>query len=242
MFIGQEVLAARIMTMGGEYSTYLLDIEGTVCPISFVKDTLFPYFTKQVSQLVLQQDSGDSPISEILSQFRIEDKQQLQAHILELVANDVKDPILKQLQGYVWAQGYETGQIKAPVYADAIDFIKRKDRVFIYSSGSVKAQKLLFGYVLDPNVATCDSLDLNAYIDGYFDINTSGKKTDAQSYASILRDIGVSAGEVLFLSDNPLELDAAAAVGMATGLAVRPGNAHVPDAQKYQVYKTFEDL
>ncbi|CAI4059847.1 putative acireductone synthase UTR4 SKDI_05G0320 [Saccharomyces kudriavzevii IFO 1802] len=227
--------------MGDGYSTFLLDIEGTVCPISFVKDTLFPYFTKQVPQLV-QQDSRDSAICEILSQFGIDDKHQLQAHILELVANDVKDPILKQLQGYVWAHGYESGQIKAPVYADAIDFIRRKDRIYIYSSGSVKAQKLLFGHVQGRRAPTGDSLDLNAYIDGYFDINTSGKKTETQAYANILQDIGVSANDVLFLSDNPLELDAAGAVGMATGLAVRPGNAPVSDMQKYRVYKNFEDL
>ncbi|QHS72746.1 putative acireductone synthase UTR4 [Saccharomyces paradoxus] len=227
--------------MGDSYSTYLLDIEGTVCPISFVKDTLFPYFAKKVPQLV-QQDSRDSPVSDILSQFHIGDKDQLQAHILELVAKDVKDPILKQLQGHIWAQGYESGQIKAPIYADAIDFIKRKKRVFIYSSGSVKAQKLLFGYVQDPNTPALDSLDLNSYIDGYFDINTSGKKTKAQSYANILRDIGASASEVLFLSDNPLELDAAASVGIGTGLATRPGNTPVPDTQKYQVFKNFETL
>lgn len=241
MVIGQNVLLARIPKMGDNYSTYLLDIEGTVCPISFVKETLFPYFTKKVPQLV-QQDTRDSPVSNILSQFHIDDKEQLQAHILELVVKDVKDPILKQLQGYVWAQGYESGQIKAPVYADAIDFIKRKKRVFIYSSGSVKAQKLLFGYVQDPNAPAHDSLDLNSYIDGYFDINTSGKKTETQSYANILRDIGAKASEVLFLSDNPLELDAAAGVGIATGLASRPGNAPVPDGQKYQVYKDFETL
>ncbi|CAI4038430.1 hypothetical protein SMKI_05G0390 [Saccharomyces mikatae IFO 1815] len=227
--------------MGDNYSTYLLDIEGTICPISFVKDTLFPYFTNRVLELV-QQDSRDSSISEILSQFHIDDKQKLQAHILNLVAKDVKDPILKQLQGYVWADGYESGQIKAPIYVDAIDFMKRKKRIFIYSSGSVKAQRLLFGYVKDPKAPEHDSLDLTTYIDGYFDINTSGKKTEPQSYANILRDIGANASEVLFLSDNPLELDAAATVGMATGLAIRPGNAPVPNTQKYQVFKNLEDL
>ena len=63
-----------------------------------------------------------------------------------------------------------------------------------------------------------------------------------RSYANILRDIGASASEVLFLSDNPLELDAAASVGMGTGLATRPGNTPVPDTQKYQVFKNFETL
>ncbi|CCC71300.1 hypothetical protein NCAS_0G04130 [Naumovozyma castellii] len=227
------------------YSAYLLDIEGTVCPISFVQDVLFPYFTAQVPHL---HESINPNIIDILSKFEIEDNNELTRHILDLVSRDVKDPLLKQLQGYVWAQGYETGEIKAPVYPDAVDLIKRHEgRVYIYSSGSVKAQKLLFGHVQGPDGET---MDLLPYIYGYFDINTSGKKTDAQSYINILRDIKIVgkfdsdqlAGNILFLSDNPLELDAAKEAGFSTGLAIRPGNGPVLDVSKYSQYTDYSEL
>lgn len=219
----------------------LLDIEGTVCPISFVKDQLFPYFAKQVPQIVQNIDSQDVVIKELLSKFQLDDKDALIKHILGLVEADIKDPILKQLQGYIWAEGYRSGKIKAPVYADAIDLIKRSPHVYIYSSGSVKAQKLLFGYVADDNES---SMDLNSYIKGYFDINTSGIKIDSSSYVNILKDIGMieHPEQVLFLSDNPKELDAAKQANVTTGLAIREGNAPVPNVEDYTTYTDFANL
>lgn len=219
-------------------SVYLLDIEGTVCPISFVKDVLFPYFSAKVPSLI---NSDDDSIKSVLAQFpQHGNPQALQAHLQSLVDNDVKDPILKQLQGTVWAKGYTSGEIKAPVYKDAIEFMKRKDNVYIYSSGSVQAQKLLFGYVANPNESESDgsSLDLNPLIKGYFDINTSGKKMESSSYEKIVSQIGVKADQVLFLSDNVKELEAADAAGLKTLLAVRPGNA----VQENPGFQTVEDF
>lgn len=223
------------------YSSLVLDIEGTVCPISFVKETLFPYFVAKVPEIVQYSESQSDVVRDLLSQFNIPDKAALSAHILGLVAADKKDPILKQLQGYVWAEGYGSGEIKAPVYPDAIDMIKRHPNVYIYSSGSVNAQKLLFGHVAGKDGA---SVDINPEIKGYFDINTSGAKVDASSYASILKDIGMAdhPEQVLFLSDNPRELDAAKQVGIVTGLAIRPGNAPVPNVDDYTSYTDYTNL
>lgn len=222
------------------YDTVLLDIEGTVCPISFVKDVLFPYFTAQVPNVV---ESNDASVVSLLNQFPVSkgDQDKLKSYILDLVARDVKDPTLKQLQGHVWDQGYRSGEIKAPVYDDAIDLIKRKKNVYIYSSGSVKAQKLLFEYVQDPN-DKAKSIDLKPYIKGYFDINTSGKKNEVQSYKNILGDIHTEGSQVLFLSDNPLELDAAKEAGLSVGLAIREGNAKVSNASDYDNYTIFTKL
>lgn len=222
----------------------LLDIEGTVCPISFVKEVLFPFFSGKVPSLVR---SSEPAVEELLAQFP-QDKQQclqeyildLQEYILDLVDRDIKDPVLKQLQGLVWEQGYKQGEIKAPVYQDAIELIQRSGEVYIYSSGSVKAQRLLFGHVADPNGGSC--LDLQPYIRGYFDINTSGKKTEADSYRRILKDIGRDASDVLFISDNELELDAASEAGLNTLLAVRPGNAPVSGNKKYQTVTDYSAL
>ncbi|KAG0664734.1 enolase-phosphatase E1 [Maudiozyma exigua] len=225
------------------YSALVLDIEGTVCPISFVKDTLFPYFVNKVPTVVNDIDQQNDTVKQILCQFKIDDKNELINHILGLVSNDIKDPILKQLQGYIWAEGYNSSEIKAPVYKDAIDLINRHNNVYIYSSGSVKAQKLLFGHVADTSDST-KSIDMQSQINGYFDINTSGAKIDSQSYINILKDIKMidTPEKVLFLSDNPSELEAAKKAGLATGLAIREGNAVVPNVNDYTCYHDFTKL
>lgn len=223
-------------------SVYLLDIEGTVCPISFVQETLFPYFSAKVPSLV---KSSDDSIKSILAQFpQHGDPQALQTHIQSLVNNDVKDPVLKQLQGAVWTQGYMDGEIEAPVYKDAIEFMKRKQSIYIYSSGSVQAQKLLFGHVANPNNAGSNelSLDLNPLIKGYFDINTSGKKLESSSYQKIVSQIGVAADKVLFISDNIKELEAAEAAGVRTLLAIRPGNPPVQQNHGFRTIERFDTL
>ncbi|CAR28491.1 hypothetical protein ZYGR_0S01220 [Zygosaccharomyces rouxii] len=223
-------------------SVYLLDIEGTVCPISFVKETLFPYFSAKLPSLV---KSDDVSIKSVLAQFpQHGDSQALQTHIQSLVSNDVKDPTLKQLQGTVWSQGYTSGEIKAPVYKDAIEFMKRKENVYIYSSGSVQAQKLLFGHVANPDNSGSNesSLDLNPLIKGYFDINTSGKKLESSSYEKIVTQIGVAAEQVLFISDNVKELEAAHAAGVKTLLAIRPGNPPVQENHGFRTVEKFDSL
>lgn len=219
------------------FKALLLDIEGTVCPIAFVKEVLFPFFSSKVPVLL---QSDDPDVKKLLAQFPQSAQHDLQGHILDLVGRDVKDPVLKQLQGFVWAQGYYDGEIQAPVYRDAIELIKRNPRVFIYSSGSVKAQKLLFGHVRDPD--TGKSVDLQPYIKGFFDISSSGKKTESGSYRNILQDIGEVPGDVLFVSDNILELEAAREAGLATILAVRPGNAPVTDTKGHPVRTDYATL
>lgn len=223
------------------YSALVLDIEGTVCPISFVKDTLFPYFVEKVPIIVQNIEQQSNIVKDIISQFNVEDKYALAKHILGLVAADIKDPTLKQLQGFIWAEGYNSGEIKAPVYPDAIDLIRRHNNVYIYSSGSVKAQKLLFGHVADSNGK---SIDINSEIKGYFDINTSGAKVESSSYVNILKDINMETTpeKILFLSDNPKELDAAKEAGLITGLAIREGNAPVPNINDYTGYKNYSTL
>lgn len=223
---------------------FLLDIEGTVCPISFVKDILFPYFVSQVPQLVSQRHiSNDQKIDEILDSFGIEDNDKLKAHISDLVARDVKDSKLKSLQGFVWENGYIDGSIKAPIYKDAIELISNpNNKIYIYSSGSVKAQILLFKYACQFGDAHKRPIDLTPFIKGHFDINTSGPKVESKSYENILKDIGEKGENVLFLSDNPLELDAARQCNINVGLALREGNNPVKNKEDYPNYTTFDKL
>ncbi len=142
------------------------------------------------------------------------------------IAEDKKVTPLKTLQGMIWRQGYESGELKGHVYGDTPEFLRRCHdrglRLYVYSSGSVEAQKLIFGHTAFG--------DLTPYFSGYFDTRV-GAKREAQSYKTILREIALSGQDVLFLSDIGEELDAARAAGMKTCQLLRadnmrPANAH----------------
>lgn len=235
----------------------LLDIEGTVCSILFVKQTLYPYFNQRFADILqpLQYPLTPKPeqteqdiINNIVCQFpATATHQELVTHIETLVQNDIKDPILKSFQGFVWKLGYEKGDIVAPIYPDAIELIKtfaQTKKVYIYSSGSVKAQKLLFKYVEEPG--TKSTIDLNEYLSGYFDITTSGFKQDPSSYKNILASIGYTENpaKVLFLSDNVHEIRAAKQAQMNAIIVDRPGNNPLTkeDVDQYGVLTEFSSL
>lgn len=232
----------------------VLDIEGTVCPISFVKTTLFPYFLdklpKELKELKYPITGTEkTPVSEICSQFpetHTGSYASLLEYITALVKNDIKDPVLKSLQGLIWKLGYENGDLKAPVYEDAIEFIEEKKgskKVYIYSSGSIKAQVLLFGHVKQTQGG---SVDLNKCLSGYYDITTAGFKQDSSSYHHILEDIGYSdrPKSVLFLSDNVKEVHAALEAGMNSVVVDRPGNAALTEQERktFDVIENFNEL
>lgn len=224
----------------------LLDIEGTVCSITFVKDVLYPYFLNAyrefVSSIPFPIDAKNDEVSCILAKFPEEATSSLDSlnkHIYYLVSSDIKDPVLKAFQGIVWEKGYFKGDLKAPLYKDAIEFIQTNSPIYIYSSGSVYAQKLLFRHVDVDGVL----LDLTGRLLGYFDITTSGYKQERSSYENIISAIGCQASDVTFYSDNVLEVKAALAAGMAAKVVVRPGNAPISkeDEESLELISTFEN-
>lgn len=223
---------------------HLLDIEGTVCSITFVKDVLYPYFLQNYRSFIKNTpfpiDPSHDDVSSILAGFSPEiicSSEALELHITYLVSSDIKDPTLKAFQGIVWERGYHKGDLKAPLYNDAIAFLKAQSPIFIYSLGSVYAQKLLFLHV------DVDGLleDLTGRLLGYFDITTSGFKQELLSYEKIAQKIGCDVKDVIFYSDNVLEVKAALAAGMAAKVMVRPGNAPISeeDAQTLDLIESF---
>ncbi|KAI1375913.1 enolase-phosphatase E1 [Hypoxylon crocopeplum] len=223
----------------------LLDIEGTVCPISFVKDVLFPYALNALPEtLKTQWDSPD--FAKYRDAFPLEyssSKDALEAHVRELVEKDVKISYLKSLQGYLWKEGYVSGDLKAPLFPDVAARLsewRRKDlKVMIYSSGSVAAQKLFFGHT------DASPSDLTPQISDWFDTVNAGLKTDTSSYKTIAsRHPEFPPEEWLFLSDNVKEVDAAIQAGMQSVVVQRPGNAPLPPdvPQRLRVIETFESL
>lgn len=229
----------------------LLDIEGTVTPISFVHDILFPYARSRVSDYLLQHFNSPD-VSEDVRQLSEEHAIDLQAgrqpppaifeessinsivtYITWLMDLDRKSHGLKSLQGKIWEQGYREGSLKAPIYRDVVAAMECWHRdgigISIFSSGSVLAQKLLFQHT--------DAGDLTGNINHYFDTSV-GKKTDPQSYRQIAATLSQSPTFVLFISDVVAELEAASAAGMKSLLCIRPGNPE-QSADQFDRIETF---
>ena len=202
----------------------LTDIEGTTSAVSFVFDVLFPYAARHLPGFV-SEHAAEPAVAEQVEAVRRESGEpeasveRVVAILLEWIAKDRKATPLKALQGMVWEQGYRAGQLKGHVYPDAVEALRRWHaegyRLYVYSSGSIQAQKLIFG--------CSEAGDLSPLFSGYFD-TTSGPKREAGSYRRIVEAIGLPAEEVLFLSDVVQELDAAREAGLPTiGLAREGG-------------------
>ncbi len=216
------------------------DIEGTTSSLSFVKDVLFPYARAHLDAFVRGhgQDPRVKPQLEAVRREAGDPALTLDGVIERLIAwidEDRKITPLKALQGMIWESGYRNGDFQGHIYADAEqalrDWHARGLALYVYSSGSVQAQKLLFAHT--------GFGDLTPLFDGYFD-TTVGGKLDSASYRAIAADIGVAPAEILFLSDVRAELDAAAAAGFRTVWLVRDDTPD-PLAAHRQV-RDFRDI
>ena len=225
----------------------LLDIEGTTTPIEFVYKVLFPFARRHVREFIKQHNESDEDLRAIISGLSVEHSLENPGHIQSgrqappwddntpdsqldsvtqyvywLMDQDRKSTALKSLQGKIWEAGYANGRLLSEVYPDVptsfARWRKQEQKIYIYSSGSILAQKLLFAHT--------NYGDLSGYIDNYLDTTTGAKKSWS-SYQTIAEKIGLPTGEVLFLSDVTSELDAALDAGMRTTLCVRPWNAEV---------------
>ncbi|CAM2065430.1 acireductone synthase [Sulfidibacter corallicola] len=199
------------------------DIEGTTSSISFVKDILFPYARKHLEGFVTER--GNEPeVKAILDDARREagtpdaDGAAIAATMIRWIDEDRKVTPLKALQGLIWEKGYRDGDYQAHLYEDAHRHLERWSKsgldLYIFSSGSIKAQKLMFEHTTYG--------DLRPWFKGYFD-TTTGPKKEASSYRAIAKSIGLAPERILFLSDIVEELDAATAAGMQTRWLIRDG-------------------
>ena len=215
------------------------DIEGTTSSISFVHDVLFPYASRELPEFV-RSNNEDPDVAILLDDARLEageadaSTDRVIDILLAWINEDRKATPLKELQGHIWRRGYESGDFTGHMYDDAVDRLRRWSaegiRLFVYSSGSVAAQRLLFGY--------SDSGDLTPLFEDYFDTGT-GHKKEPDSYRHIVAAIGLPAGEILFLSDVAEELDAADAAGMQTWQLVRDDDVAVGT---HRVAISFDDV
>lgn len=207
-------------------SFVLTDIEGTTSSISFVAEKLFPYFRNNILDL---SELTDHPIvkeafEQTIQLAKLEDEevisteQEIIDKLYEWSVEDRKITPLKTLQGVLWDKGYRDGELKGHVYPEVATNLKKwKEQgidLGVFSSGSVPAQKLIFGYSV--------SGDLTPYFSAYFDTTTGGKR-DAETYAKIAQVLQLQASEILFLSDIVEELEAADSNGFQTIQLAREG-------------------
>lgn len=220
----------------------LMDIEGTTTSISFVHDILFPYSEQRLSQFVKTNETQEA-IKNILAEtqktvleenkIQINEEQSVNK-LIEWIKSDRKHPALKKLQGLIWSEGYRSGALKGHVYQDVpealLKWTQANIQLGIYSSGSIEAQKDLFGFSIFG--------DLNTFISNNFDTST-GPKRDIDSYNKISQELNIAPEDILFLSDISEELDAAKNAGFKTTQLVRLED--VPYSGHDQV-KTFKDI
>jgi enolase-phosphatase E1 len=198
----------------------LTDIEGTTSSIAFVKDVLFPYARRELPRFV-REHGRDPDVRRWLDAVAAENggicSDDVIVETLQgWIDQDRKHTALKALQGMLWREGYERGDYRGHVYADAAkalrDWHAAGHRLAVFSSGSVGAQKLLFGH--------SEAGDLGQLFTAYFDTEI-GHKRDADSYRLIADALHRRPADVVFLSDVVEELDAAREAGMQTVLLDR---------------------
>jgi enolase-phosphatase E1 len=234
-----------------EPAAILVDIEGTTTPIGFVYDVLFPYARRRARDFLARR-GGERAAADDLAALRREhaaeppaehppawndggDLDAATAYVRWLMDRDRKSTALKSLQGKIWEEGFRTGELRSEVYEDVPPAFQRwharGQGPWIFSSGSVLAQKLLFGHTRHG--------DLTPLVRGYFD-TTTGPKKEAGTYGRIAAAIGAAPDGVLFLSDVAAELDAARQAGLRTALCVREGDP--PPAAGHDVIRSFDGL
>lgn len=217
------------------FKALLLDIEGCTSSIAFVKDVLFPYVRQNLNGFLEQHLDADQSQKVLLAlQSEVQnnggDKQgNIAACVTYLMDRDIKSAALKDLQGRMWQAGYDSGELKGHMYPDMKPMLEwmrsHHIPVYIYSSGSVKAQRLLFGHSVEG--------DLLPYLSGHFDIPTAGGKKESTSYTKISEQLGRQPLDIVFVSDAEDELVAARQAGIGKAvMSVRPGNARMTSVGK----------
>ncbi len=223
----------------------LCDIEGTTTALAFVHETLFPLSRLDLPQFlkinwsdpelspVIQKLKGETSLhrGKPVDSITVEDAVQL---LIQWIDADRKETTLKTIQGKIWKNAFESGSVKGHVYPDVPcmwnEWKSQGQRIYIFSSGSVEAQKLIFKH------SECG--DLSHLIDGYFDTAT-GPKKEHDSYRKIAIALNLDPSEMLFLSDTDLELDAAAKASMQT---IRLNRETAPCESTHTTVHSFTEI
>lgn len=218
----------------------VMDIEGTTSAARHVYDVLFPYAREHMADWIQQhrdEPTTAAALAEVAAELGTDDADAVLAQLLAWIDADVKAAPLKTLQGLIWEQGYARGELTSHMFVDVTPALKAWNaagvRLAIYSSGSVAAQRALFGNAPEG--------DLNPLLESYFDITTAGPKREADSYLAIADALGLPPESILFLSDISAEIDAARSAGWQAIGVLREGETQAT-ASGSPLIASFADL
>ena len=230
---------------------HLFDIEGTIAPVDYVHKTMFPYaeanldaflslnpLSKEMFQLLAAEHESD--VNQGLYPGKLTDNyKDISLYLKFLIKIDRKSTVLKNIQGKIWKSGFETNKLTSIIYPDTLEYFKylkqNNNRIMIYSSGSVEAQKLYLKY--------SDQGDLSEFVSGNFD-TTTGPKKEKSSYEKIMTvttSVITSANgkKITFYTDIPAEAEAAREAGFAVYLVNRTSE---PIETDFPVIESFNSL
>lgn len=206
----------------------LMDIEGTILSVAFVRDVLFPYSQRRLISF-LEQHRHNSTVRDLTAQCLDTIAQETGEHagyeelptiLRRWIEDDRKHAGLKTLQGLIWEEGYRAGAFTPALYADVVPILRlwhaSRLQLAVYSSGSVLAQQLLLAHTTHG--------DLTGLFSHFFD-TAVGAKSDCASYRLIAEKLALPAAKILFLSDSEAELDAAAGAGLLVTQLLREGTS-----------------
>lgn len=198
------------------------DVEGTTSSTRFVKDVLFVYAEQFLPDHVREHKDERDVARQLRSisdktGIALKDTEGLVARLQQWMRDGNQVNELSALQGMVWEEGYRKNEFQAHVYPDVPDklreWLDREINLYVYSSGSEKAQRLYFRY--------SSQGDLRLMFAGYFD-GAIGPKQEVDSYRNLAAGVALEPRDMLFISDTEAELDAARDAGMHTLRVVRP--------------------
>jgi enolase-phosphatase E1 len=201
-----ELTQTAILLLPHHSKILLLDIEGCTTSTSSVQDVMFPYIVEHLAsyfdRMAFEEvKSLNATLKDDVSGIKDEVvkadctaalanpnlQEAVVACVRKMVEFDITVSCLKTLQGHMWEYGFKSGALKGHVYQDFVPLLQwcqaQGVSVSIYSPGSVKAQKLLFGHSLEG--------DLITHFPSHFDIVSAGNKKDALSYRNIATSMGV---------------------------------------------------
>ena len=235
----------------------LLDIEGTTCPMSFVCDVLFPFAKQELSAYIKQhwnkspnnkpiqaakkewlndQSPESGQIKQQVLKGKIEEIDGLIQYLKHLISIDKKSTALKDLQGTIWEQGYNIGELKSQLFPETAECLHKWHEqgltLSVYSSGSIQAQKLLYRHTTVG--------DLENLFSHWFDTHTGPKKS-TESYTTIAEKLHSSPNKIWFVSDNGAECDCARLAGMHTLFSLRDGNPD-RDPRNHTVVQSLREV
>jgi len=225
-----------------DFGAVLLKVEGTLSPAAYIQDELFPFAHRRLRQFLIEyrgRDEVKRAISGLVLEQQKKDFAQTQTsaedlnslgfanvidYCLRMVSSKRKSVALQSLLELIWRQGFLSGELCSEIFADVppvFQHWRRLNRkVATCSWLSAGSQELFFRF--------SEWGDLTPYIHFFFNENQGAEALPA--YQRIIHELQCRPAEVLFISDAPIELDAAHGMGMATALVARTGAAPAANA------------